>query len=165
MCQAQEPSVRGQIKPRPVQQNTYNDYDYDSGNRRAIVDNDTPDEYEAFDGPGIRTEGRPANPNSLIRQGPPLQGVLAFGDERADCKTKYRTLPHEKYCDIYYEQTGCSSTKPDASQAILRSCPNGLVYTGNGRSGLIGVCDYPHRADCEDKERHSKWIHSQNCIL
>ncbi len=152
MCQAQEPNPR---RPsRPIQQDSY--YDYDTGNRRAIVDNDDPDEEIDFNGPAVRTGGRPANPNNSIRQGPPIQGLVAFGDERADCKPKFRTLAHEKYCDIYYEQSGCSNSKAESNQAVLRSCPNGLVYTGNGRSGLIGVCDYPHRADCDGKERHSK---------
>jgi len=89
-----------------------------------------------------------SNGNELIRKGPPLQGLIyddgqdgGFGYNYRDCKV--RTLPHEEYCDVYYYQTSCNDGK-----AILRSCPNGLVYTGNGRNGLIGVCDYPHRADC-----------------
>ena len=71
----------------------------------------------------------------------------------SDCRVKTRTLPHEKYCDLYYHTTGC-----DGDQALLRSCPNGLLYTGTGRSGLIGVCDYPHNVDCIDKEKHSKFF-------
>lgn len=71
----------------------------------------------------------------------------------SDCRVKTRTLPHEKYCDLYYHTTGC-----DGDQALLRSCPNGLLYTKSGRSGLIGVCDYPHNVDCVEKEKHSKFF-------
>jgi len=113
----------------------------------------------------------------LIRKGPPLQGLLyddesqgGFGYNYRDCKV--RTLPHEEYCDVYYYQTNCNDNK-----AVLRSCPNGLVYTGNGRNGLIGVCDYPFRADCSksvqsrdgytdqitEKERHNPPISTEHC--
>jgi len=76
----------------------------------------------------------------------------------SDCRVKTRTLPHEKYCDLYYHTTGC-----DGDQALLRSCPNGLLYTGTGRSGLIGVCDYPHNVDCIDKEKHNPPISTDHC--
>ena len=126
-------------------------------NKNINVDED--DDSNLYEGGG-RKETKPGNSNSAfknapIRQGPPLQGLLSYGDESADCKPKYRTLPHEKYCDVYFEQSGCEG-QTEKSQAILRACPNGLVYTGNGRNGLIGVCDYPHRAECNGKERHSK---------
>ena len=78
----------------------------------------------------------------------------------ADCRVKTRTLPHEKYCDLYYHTTGC-----DGDQALLRSCPNGLLYTKSGRSGLIGVCDYPHNVDCVEKEKHSKFLCLQPQLL
>ena len=68
--------------------------------------------------------------------------------------SRYHTLPHEKYCDHYYELNSLEAFEED--QAILRSCPNGLVYTGDGRQGLIGVCDYPHRVDCKGRELYSK---------
>lgn len=73
--------------------------------------------------------------------------------KNADCRVKTRTLPHETYCDLYYHTTGC-----EGDQALLRSCPNGLLHTGGGRSGLIGVCDYPHNVDCSEKEKHSKFL-------
>ncbi len=87
-------------------------------------------------------------PNSLGGGGPgPLSALL-----NSDCRSKTRTIPHEKYCDLYYHATGC-----DDGQSLLRSCPNGLLYTGGGRHGLIGVCDYPHNVECPPgKERHSK---------
>ena len=144
---------RPQANEPPVQERVYleEQYDYDQSNPINGNTNDDDDD----DAIG-RTETRPGNgKNTNIRQGPPLQGLLSFGDESADCKRKYRTLPHEKYCDVYFEQSGCEG-QTEKTQAILRACPNGLVYTGNGRNGLIGVCDYPHRAECAGKERHSK---------
>lgn len=161
VCFAQQPPdggyrrpARPQVnEPPPVQERSYLDeYDYDQNSRN----NDDEDDGGSapYDGIG-RTDTRPGK-NAPIRQGPPLQGLLSFGDDSVDCKRKYRTLPHEKYCDVYYEQSGCEG-QIEKSQAILRACPNGLVYTGNGRNGLIGVCDYPHRAECNGKERHSKW--------
>ena len=83
----------------------------------------------------------------------PAVPVLNNYYSTVDCKSRERTLPHEKYCDHFYQLNGCSGSD---DQAILRACPNGLVYTGNGRPGLIDVCDYPHRTDCNSRERHSK---------
>ena len=142
---------RPQANEPPVQERVYLDEQYDYDQSNPINSNTNVDEDDDAIG---RTETRPGK-NTNIRQGPPLQGLLSFGDESADCKRKYRTLPHEKYCDVYFEQSGCEG-QTEKSQAILRACPNGLVYTGNGRNGLIGVCDYPHRAECSGKERHSK---------
>ncbi len=157
----QQPSQQQQpINEPPVQERSYlEDYDYNERPQTAQNKNfneEEEDDENLYEGAGGRTANRPVNPkNAPIRQGPPLQGLLSFGDESADCKPKYRTLPHEKYCDVYFEQSGCDG-QTEKSQAILRACPNGLVYTGNGRNGLIGVCDYPHRAECAGKERHSK---------
>lgn len=164
-CFAQQPQDGGYRRPArppaneapPVQERAYLDeYDYDQNSRNNDEDEDDGGNNAPYDGIG-RTDTRPGK-NAPIRQGPPLQGLLSFGDDSGDCKRKYRTLPHEKYCDVYYEQSGCEG-QIEKSQAILRACPNGLVYTGNGRNGLIGVCDYPHRAECNGKERHSKWFH------
>ena len=77
--------------------------------------------------------------------------VAANAVSSYDCRAKTLTLPHEKYCDLYYHTTGC-----DDGQKLLRSCPNGLLYKDGGRSGLIGVCDYPHNIDCRGGERHSE---------
>jgi len=79
---------------------------------------------------------------------------------QTDCKSRERTLPHEKYCDHFYQLNSCSGSD---DQAILRSCPNGLVYTGTGRNGLIGVCDYPHRSECAGRERHNPPISTEHC--
>merc|ERR1711935_876137 len=78
--------------------------------------------------------------------------------KNADCRVKTRTLPHETYCDLYYHTTGC-----EGDQALLRSCPNGLLHTGGGRSGLIGVCDYPHNVDCSEKEKRNPPIATEHC--
>jgi hypothetical protein len=85
--------------------------------------------------------------SSPRRQTPKTRNTLT----NSDCRIKTRTLPHEKYCDLYYHTTGCEN-----DQSLLRSCPNGLLFTGNGRSGLIGVCDYTHNVDCGGKETHSE---------
>lgn len=78
----------------------------------------------------------------------------------SDCRQKTRTVAHETYCDLYYTKTGC-----DDGQALLRSCPNGLMYTGNGRHGLIGVCDYPHNVHCPEnkKRQHNPPISTEHC--
>merc|ERR1712238_385020 len=92
---------------------------------------------------------------------PPKQpGPSVNSYYQTDCKARERTLPHEKYCDHFYQLNGCSGND---DQAILRACPNGLTYTGNGRSGLIGVCDYPHRAECVGSERHNPPIATDHC--
>lgn len=113
--------------------NVYDDYDY---------------EPDVQDVP-VQTQRRlpPQSSNSLSNG-----NTNNFYQTQDNCQTRDRTLPHEKYCDHYYQLNGCS----DDDGAILRFCPNGLVYTGNGRQGLIGVCDYPHRADCNGRERHSE---------
>jgi len=153
------PGIRRTNRPAPSSERAYADYDdYGQSNNRNINTNDEDDDHLYDAGaraPVERSNGGPPASPGQFRQGPPLQGLLSFDDERADCKPKYRTLPHDKYCDVYYELAGCDS-RSDSKDAILRSCPNGLVYTGNGRNGLIGVCDYPHRADCNGKERHSE---------
>lgn len=64
------------------------------------------------------------------------------------CKTKTRTSAHEDQCDLYYE---CFD-----GQAVLQSCPNGLVYLGKRTQGLFGVCDYGFNADCTDRPNRSK---------
>jgi len=92
-------------------------------------------------------------PSSAIRS-----NLLSGGGGAADCRQKTRHLPHEKYCDLYYSATGC-----DDGQKLLRSCPNGLLYTGSGRHGLIGVCDYPHNVDCQGREKHNPPQSTEHC--
>jgi hypothetical protein len=31
---------------------------------------------------------------------------------------------------------------------MLTRCPNGLIFAGTGQQGLTGLCDYPHRTEC-----------------
>ena len=170
------PYRRGPDQTNDQAQERYIETDYydtnnddDRGNLQYLSPTD---EREPESQGGERNRQRIPNTNQLIRKGAPLQGLIyddggdgGFGYNYRDCKV--RTLPHEEYCDVYYYQTSCNDGK-----AILRSCPNGLVYTGNGRNGLIGVCDYPHRADCtksiqsadgytdriDEKQLHSKFI-------
>jgi len=117
----------------PSSDRTFLDYDYDL------------DDEPVFSSPP-RTQSR-SRPPPPPRGPGPLNALL-----QSDCRSKTRTLPHEKYCDLYYHATGC-----DDGQRLLRSCPNGLLYTGGGRPGLIGVCDYPHNVDCTlREEKHSE---------
>ena len=139
-------TTNDQLQERYIETDYYDtSNDDDRGNLQYLSPNDPEPETQT------RNRQRIPNNNQLIRKGPPLQGLIydddgdgGFGYNYRDCKV--RTLPHEEYCDVYYYQTSCNDGK-----AILRSCPNGLVYTGSGRNGLIGVCDYPHRADCSKK--------------
>jgi hypothetical protein len=125
--------------PPPAQERSYYDYyDDTTGGERQPLLAETPTN-------GLR---RASVDNAQPR--PPLNTYY-----QSDCKSRDLTLPHEKYCDHYYQRNGCGAGGSD-SQAILRSCPNGLLYTGNGRQGLMGVCDYPHRVDCSAGERHSE---------
>lgn len=132
----------------------------DHDDRRANIPYDAYDDYDDDHGfdvvdPAAGGVGPPpVGPNRRRFSVPPQAkpgGKNNFLPYPSDCRTKTKTLPHEKFCDLYYTTTGC-----DDSQALLRSCPNGLLYTGSGRFGLIGVCDYPHNVHCGDKERHSK---------
>jgi hypothetical protein len=55
-------------------------------------------------------------------------------------------LPHERFCNLYYLRVnGCSSSD---NQTMLTRCPNGLIFAGTGQQGLTGLCDYPHRTEC-----------------
>ena len=125
---------------------------------RAYIDNQGSKAYDYNDyedySPGQAAPAASATTGERGRLPPkqtgPSLNTFAY---QTDCKSRERTLPHEKYCDHFYQLNGCSGSD---DQAILRSCPNGLVYTGTGRNGLIGVCDYPHRSECSGQERHSK---------
>jgi len=143
-------TTNDQLQERYIETDYYDTSNDDERGNLQYLNPTEEREPEPPQGGGGRNRQRIPNSNSeLIRKGPPLQGLIyddgdgngGFGYNYRDCKV--RTLPHEEYCDVYYYQTSCNDGK-----AILRSCPNGLVYTGNGRNGLIGVCDYPHRADC-----------------
>merc|ERR1711963_777796 len=124
---------------------------------RSYLDYNDYDDYS----PGQVAPAASATTGERGRSPPKQSGAsLNQYSYQTDCKTRERTLPHEKYCDHFYQLNGCSGSD---DQAILRACPNGLVYTGTGRSGLIGVCDYPHRSECSGAERHNPPISTEHC--
>lgn len=124
---------------------------------RAIYDYT---DYEDYSPQVVPAAAEIATSGERGRLPPKQSGPSINSYYQTDCKARERTLPHEKYCDHFYQLNGCSGSD---DQAILRACPNGLTYTGNGRSGLIGVCDYPHRAECIGSERHNPPISTEHC--
>merc|ERR1712110_129573 len=124
---------------------------------RAIYDYT---DYEDYSPQVVPAAAEIATSGERGRLPPKQSGPSINSYYQTDCKARERTLPHEKYCDHFYQLNGCSGSD---DQAILRACPNGLTYTGNGRSGLIGVCDYPHRAECVSSERHNPPISTEHC--
>jgi len=150
---------RDLYRPAPAAQNNQAQeraYLDNQGQERAYDYND----YEDYS-PGQSAPAASATTGERGRAPPkqtgPSLNTFAY---QTDCKSRERTLPHEKYCDHFYQLNGCSGSD---DQAILRSCPNGLVYTGTGRNGLIGVCDYPHRSECSGQERHNPPISTEHC--
>jgi len=123
---------------------------------RAYLDYNDYDDYSPQVAPAASATTGERGRSPPKQSGPSLNQY----SYQTDCKTRERTLPHEKYCDHFYQLNGCSGSD---DQAILRSCPNGLVYTGTGRNGLIGVCDYPHRSECSGAERHNPPISTEHC--
>ena len=95
-----------------------------------------------------------------VRQGPGINGLQQYEEYEFDRSCQYsacrcRTVPHPDYADVYFEERNCTS----GSGRLVKACPNGLVYTGNGRNGLVSVCDYPHRASWSfGRERHSEFV-------
>lgn len=74
----------------------------------------------------------------------------------AICSSGDGFYPHEQFCDYYYEcEEGVSR---------LRTCPNGLAFSGRNR-GLIENCDYPHRVGCSERglPLGQAPISTQNC--
>ena len=162
--------------------------------RRGSIDEDAGDylyaDYDAGNGLLVDRDPQPSlldsvppPPRSRVPQAPkrtspnynpyndfrrPGGGGQAAGLQGRDaCKSGAKTVAHEDQCDLYYE---CYE-----GQGFLTSCPNGLVYGGEGRFGLIGMCDYPHNVNCVGREGRSKFsasiIHniaiifvSMNCI-
>jgi len=72
------------------------------------------------------------------------------------CKQKTRTSAHETQCDAYYE---CFNN----GDPVLQYCPNGLVYNGSKKRGLLGVCDYDHKVDCYDRPERNPPISTEHC--
>lgn len=73
------------------------------------------------------------------------------------CKQKTRTSAHETQCDAYYE---CFNNGADP---VVQICPNGLVYNGSKKRGLLGVCDYAHKHDCAGRPERNPPISTEHC--
>ena len=136
----------GPLRPRPQRRPPVSPDYYDQRERpepisRTILDDS---DYEYVD--DVPAAAPVSNRRSSSSGGG--SGSSKRTNNLGDCRAKTRHVPHEKYCDMYYHTTGC-----DDGNAILRECPNGLVFTGTGRHGLIGVCDYPHNVECGNRER------------
>ncbi|KAG8186739.1 hypothetical protein JTE90_009808 [Oedothorax gibbosus] len=65
--------------------------------------------------------------------------ALAQNQRGPTCKRDTGLMPHDQYCDFYWE---CENGVAHEMQ-----CPNGLAFSGKQR-GLIQNCDYPHRVGC-----------------
>jgi len=100
-----------------------------------------------------------------IRQGAPLTNLYQYEEYEYDRSCQYpgcrcRTKANKDYADVYIEERNCTS----GYSQLQKACPNGLVYTGNGRSGLISVCDYPHRAAwAGNRQRHNPPVSTEHC--
>ncbi len=149
-----------------VDDDTLGDYiyaDYDAGN--GLLDREPERDF----GPGPLSEirepeyGPPPN-RERVRVPQPPKRTNSYNDFRSRpgsnnggglglrgrdaCQSGAKTVGHEEQCDLYYE---CYE-----GQGFLTSCPNGLMYGGEGRFGLLGNCDYPHNVNCQGREGKSK---------
>ena len=166
------------------------DYEYVENRRRGSVDEDA-GEYEYDYNPqnglgptvelgngGPRKEFTPPRPISPVRSPdrlaplPPRQSFRPRPNEgggyqrrpttsglvgKEACQSGAKSTAHESACDLYYD---CYE-----GQGFLQQCPNGLVFAGDGRFGLIGECDYPHNIPCSGRGERSKYSHSNYDIL
>jgi len=130
----------------------YADYDANNG----ILDREPSPPIDVAPPPRSRVPQAPKrtspnfNPYNEFRRpsGAGLQG-------RDACKSGAKSVAHEDTCDLYYE---CYE-----GQGFLTSCPNGLVYGGEGRFGLIGLCDYPHNVNCAGREGRNPPQSTEHC--
>jgi len=142
--------------------------------RRGSVDEDIGDyiyaDYDAGNGLLEREPERPGPlsvdpPRSRIPQLPKRTNPNPYQDFRRPsssglqgrdaCKSGAKSVAHEDQCDLYYE---CYE-----GQGFLTSCPNGLVYGGEGRFGLIGMCDYPHNVNCQGRDGKNPPQSTEHC--
>ena len=153
--------------------------DYDSSyenRRRGSVDEDAGNyEYDyAPDnglgptvelGQGIRREPESRPPPSRLAPAPKRQSFKPRPNTndgyrprnraptglvgKESCKSGAKSVGHESACDLYYD---CYE-----GQGFLQSCPNGLVFGGDGRFGLVGECDYPHNVNCQGRPEMSEY--------
>ena len=116
-------------------------------------------------GQGIRREPEPRPPPSRLAPAPKRQSFKPRPNDngyrprnraptglvgKESCKSGAKSVGHESACDLYYD---CYE-----GQGFLQSCPNGLVYGGDGRFGLVGECDYPHNVNCQGRPEMSEYI-------
>lgn len=115
-------------------------------------------------GQGIRREPEPRPPPSRLAPAPKRQSFKPRPNDngyrprnraptglvgKESCKSGAKSVGHESACDLYYD---CYE-----GQGFLQSCPNGLVYGGDGRFGLVGECDYPHNVNCQGRPEMSEY--------
>merc|ERR1712228_333100 len=98
-------------------------------------------------GQGIRREPEPRPPPSRLAPAPKRQSFKPRPSDsgyrprnraptglvgKESCKSGAKSVGHESACDLYYD---CYE-----GQGFLQSCPNGLVYGGDGRFGHVTSC-------------------------
>merc|ERR1712115_127354 len=91
------------------------------------------------------------NDNGYRPRNRPPTGLVGKGS----CKSGAKSVGHESACDLYYD---CYE-----GQGFLQSCPNGLVYAGDGRFGLVGECDYPHNVNCQGRPEMNPPQSTEHC--
>ena len=150
-----------------MDEDAFGDYiyaDYDTGN--GLLDREQPQLVaERPEPPRSRLPPPPPRPSFDRRPGPNSgggpsnfrRGSSSLLQGRDACQSGAKSVAHEDQCDLYYE---CYE-----GQGFLTSCPNGLVYGGEGRFGLIGNCDYPHNVNCQAREGRSKLHFLPHCMF
>lgn len=164
---AYEPVERGyEPEPPQVADRRFQDYYYDSDVPEAQDNSLQNIQYDETLGTENAVRNKP--PPRLdfpVRSGPGISGLQQYEEYEFDRSCQYsscrcRTAPHPDYADVFFEERNCTSS----SGRLIKACPNGLVYTGNGRNGLVSVCDYPHRASWSfGRERHNPPISTEHC--
>jgi len=153
---------------------------YQENRRRAYVDEDASEYiYDDYELPNsLDRDTLPSVPLSSLdpprdRRPPPVipkrnpspynfksdsrrPGNAGLGPKGAEgCRSGVKTAAHESQCDLYYECYG--------DQGFIQSCPNGLMYKGEGGFGLLGPCDYPHNANCYEREGRNPPQSTEHC--
>jgi len=163
---------------QPVADRRFQDYYYDSDvpepglDSLQFVDNlpePAPRQPPPPPPPPPQQSAREKRPNVAsrynIRQGAPIAQLQQYEEYEYDRSCQYsscrcRTKASKEFSDVYIEERNCTS----GYSQMVKACPNGLVYTGNGRSGLVSVCDYPHRAPWADNRlRHNPPVSTDHC--
>jgi len=114
-----------------------------------------------LDGPRAPSRLPPAPPRQSFKPRPsdsgyrprerPNNGLVG----KEACQTGAKSVGHESACDLYYD---CYE-----GQGFLQACPNGLVYAGDGRYGLVGECDYPHNVNCNGRPEMNPPQSTEHC--